>query len=389
LREETDNLRAALNWSFTSGGEQEAGRRMAVGLRSYWLMTGAFSDGRDWHEKARRVGSSAEVGPDAAEHAWAVYGAAILAVQQGDLPAAGPLLKEAAELASAFGDENLAAHVFDAQGIAAFYIGDVETARNRHEAALSHYERSGFPSAFALSSYARLASVCLLLLDIDRAIGLCEEYLCRCDETGEQWGRGTALWTRGAGRWLSQDFEGAVADALACLEIKEELGDLHTITMSFDLLAVCYAGLGDYERAAALYGAGDTFWELIGARAQMGPGYSNLRRGAGDTSRQRLGEEAYNAAYASGAALSLADAIAVARRQRPALGEPAEPARPLTPREREIAGLVAEGLGNREIAERLFLSKRTVDSHLEHIFTKLAITSRTQLANWVLEKRHR
>ena len=61
--------------------------------------------------------------------------------------------------------------------------------------------------------------------------------------------------------------------------------------------------------------------------------------------------------------------------------------KPLTRREKEIAGLVTDGLGNREIAERLFLSKRTVDSHLEHIFTKLGFTSRAQLASWLLERR--
>ena len=61
--------------------------------------------------------------------------------------------------------------------------------------------------------------------------------------------------------------------------------------------------------------------------------------------------------------------------------------KPLTRREREIAGLVADGLGNREIAQRLFLSKRTVDSHLEHIFTKLGFSSRSQLAGWVLERK--
>ena len=53
---------------------------------------------------------------------------------------------------------------------------------------------------------------------------------------------------------------------------------------------------------------------------------------------------------------------------------------PLTRREREIAELVTQGLGNREIAEQLVLAKRTVDSHIEHIFSKLGFTSRTQLA---------
>jgi DNA-binding NarL/FixJ family response regulator len=66
---------------------------------------------------------------------------------------------------------------------------------------------------------------------------------------------------------------------------------------------------------------------------------------------------------------------------------PGTEVRALTRREREIAGLVADGLGNREIAERLYLSKRTVDSHLEHIFGKLGFSSRTQLTAWVLERR--
>jgi non-specific serine/threonine protein kinase len=383
LREETDNLREALGWSLRTPGQEAAGLAMTVRLRTYWLMTGAFSEGRDWHEKARQVC------PETADHAWAVYGAAILAVQQGDLPTAGPLLQQAGELAAELRDEDLTAHVSDARGIAAFYIGDVETARALHEAAIASYEKNGFSEAFALSSYGRLASACLLLFDIDRAIGLCEEYLRRCDETGEQWGRGSALWVRGAARWLSQDLERAVRDALACLDIKEALGDLHTITMSFDLLAVCYTGLEDYERAAVLYGAGDKYWKLLGTPIKMGPGYVNIRRSAGDTALEHLGEEAYDAAYRHGTALTLAEAMAVARAQLPAIPRPAAPARPLTRREKEIAGLVAEGLGNREIAERLFLSKRTVDSHMEHIFAKLGFSSRTQLTNWVLEQPER
>jgi DNA-binding NarL/FixJ family response regulator len=59
----------------------------------------------------------------------------------------------------------------------------------------------------------------------------------------------------------------------------------------------------------------------------------------------------------------------------------------LTQRELEVADLVAEGLGNREIAVRLYLSKRTVESHVEHIFGKLGLSSRAQLATWVLAGR--
>ncbi len=54
-----------------------------------------------------------------------------------------------------------------------------------------------------------------------------------------------------------------------------------------------------------------------------------------------------------------------------------EPAQTLTPRETEVVQLVAEGLSNREISQRLFLSQATVKSHLVHIFTKLGVDSRT------------
>jgi non-specific serine/threonine protein kinase len=55
----------------------------------------------------------------------------------------------------------------------------------------------------------------------------------------------------------------------------------------------------------------------------------------------------------------------------------------LTSREREIAGLVAEGLSSREIAGRLVISKRTVDAHIEHIYGKLGVSSRVRPASWL------
>ena len=58
----------------------------------------------------------------------------------------------------------------------------------------------------------------------------------------------------------------------------------------------------------------------------------------------------------------------------------------LTSREREIAALVASGLSNREIADRLFISRRTVDAHVNHIYAKLRISSRVQLTIWVRDR---
>ena len=64
----------------------------------------------------------------------------------------------------------------------------------------------------------------------------------------------------------------------------------------------------------------------------------------------------------------------------PAAGVPVGRWDLLTAREREVAGLVAQGLTNRDIAARLVVSKRTVDAHLEHILSKLGYSSRVQVA---------
>jgi predicted ATPase/DNA-binding CsgD family transcriptional regulator len=383
---ETANLRVALDFSFTTPGEAPDGLRMTRALLPYWLMTGQFTEGRRWHDLALAAA------PESRDDPWAVFGAGVLAVQQGDFATGGPLLTRATGLAEATPDEDLAAHVTDARGMLAFYSGDLATAQAEFASALSVDERAGFGDPTALVTYARLASVCLLTFELDRAVRLCEECIRRCDELGEQWARGTALWTRGAARWLSGDNAAAVEDALACLRIKEPLGDLHTIAMSFDLLSVCLVATDEFERTAVLHGASEKLWTLLNAPALMGPAYAEIRKSAADTARNALGEERFDALAGRGYAMSLSVALTVAKGEVPA-APPADTAAPgtglkvLTRRELEIAGLVADGLGNREIAERLYLSKRTVDSHVEHIFSKLGFSSRAQLTAWVLERR--
>jgi DNA-binding CsgD family transcriptional regulator len=394
LAAQTANLRAALGFSFTEPGEAPAGLRMTRLLLPYWYMTGGFTEGRRWHELALAVN------PGSADHAWAVFGAGVLAVHQGDLARGGTLLTEAAALAEAAGDENLAAHVTDARGVLALRAGKLATARACHEAALASYRRIGFADPLALASYGRLVAVCLMTNEPDQADRLAEECLRRCAQLGEQWARGTALIARAGARWRAGDYPAAIEYALACLRAKEELGDLHTIAMCFDLLTTCLVSTGDLERAAVLRGAADTLWELLNAPVLVGPAYAQIRESHDATARAALGEERFAALRRHGAALPLPAALATARGEAPAVpagsalaGDGAWPggaagsaARPLTRREREIAGLVADGLGNREIAGRLFLSKRTVDSHIEHIFAKLSFSSRAQLASWFREQ---
>ena len=67
----------------------------------------------------------------------------------------------------------------------------------------------------------------------------------------------------------------------------------------------------------------------------------------------------------------------------PPSASPKPDANPLTPREREVARFVAQGLSNREIGKTLVISERTVDAHVQHILNKLGFNSRAQIAAWI------
>ena len=95
--------------------------------------------------------------------------------------------------------------------------------------------------------------------------------------------------------------------------------------------------------------------------------------------REALGEEYFHAAWAEGAALSTGEAIAFAQRGRGERRRPTSGWESLTPTEHDVVRLVTEGLPNKDIAARLFISPRTVQSHLTHVYTKLGFTSRVQL----------
>jgi len=134
---------------------------------------------------------------------------------------------------------------------------------------------------------------------------------------------------------------------------------------------------GNHENAARLFGAADAIRQRIGVVrfAVYQTGYD----AAIESLRDASGEGPFDAAWAQGADLSIEEAIAYAQRGRGERKRPNAGWESLTPAERDVVRLVSEGLGNKDIAARLFISPRTVQTHLTHVYTKLGLTSRVQL----------
>jgi DNA-binding CsgD family transcriptional regulator len=101
--------------------------------------------------------------------------------------------------------------------------------------------------------------------------------------------------------------------------------------------------------------------------------------------RARLGDDLYESAFAEGSVLSAEEALAYASRGRGERKRPAHGWASLTPAERDVTDLAARGLRNKDIAEKLFVTPATVKTHLAHVFAKLGVRTRAELAAFVAE----
>jgi predicted ATPase/DNA-binding CsgD family transcriptional regulator len=166
-------------------------------------------------------------------------------------------------------------------------------------------------------------------------------------------------------------------DAHGALVCAADVGAYLAIPDILECLAALAGDAGTHREAARLFGAAHAIRQRRGAvRFKISDaGYEASVAAL----RDALGEQDFASAWAEGAALSVEEAIAYAQRGRGKRKRPTSGWESLTPTERDVVRLVSEGLANNDIATRLFVSPRTVGTHLTHVYTKLGLTSRVQL----------
>ena len=308
------------------------------------------------HDEIRRV------------HSLAYQGVAL--AWQGDTgaaqAAAGAAVESAAELAAMSAGIAYAALV-----TAALAAGNVATALDASEAASQHL--SALPAAAGMQRV-DAARAALAGGDPVAARRLADDAV---STTRGGW-LIVALTTRARAAIALGEPEQAERDAHDALAIAASMQAYLGISEILECLATLADEAGSHREAARLFGAAAAIRERMGAvRFKV---YDAGYEASVAALRDAMGEKDFDSAWAEGAALSTEEAIAYAQRGRGQRKRPASGWASLTPTERDVVRLVSEGLANNDIATRLFVSPRTVQTHLTHVYTKLGLTSRVQLA---------
>ncbi|RHW29048.1 protein kinase [Nocardioides immobilis] len=384
LRRDLGNLAKALTISATDPDGPDRGLRAGADLLEFGLVESRFQRGRSWLDQVLESGSG-----DPSVRARALRSACLWAVMQGDVDAAARLLEEGRALVTGL-DPDAETLFVQAAGFVALFTGDPARAAQLLDEARRALAATGNERELAFCT-ALLALDYVLLGDLDGALEHHAVCLALTEPAGETWLRSWSIWCAGLALWARSDSTAAHELVTESLRLKRLLGEPLGIAVGLDTLA-WFTADGDPERASVLLGAAQNEWDRIDT-SQLLPGLGTPRSAATQTARSLLGEADFDLAVAHGRSLDQATAITVALDEEPTPTRPAgrtgtnrPPGSVLTRRERQIAKLVHEGLTNKEIAETLVISPRTVEAHVEHVLVKLGFTSRTQIAAWIGEQ---
>ncbi len=429
LDAERDNLRAVERQA-AARGDAETVVRLGAALWQFWMMQ---ADAAAARERVDAILALAAFTPRAPARAKALVGAGVLARLLGDFPAARALGEESLALARQLGDGRYVAVASYNLGRLAYLQGRYADARVLLEEALAIFRQLGHQPGVA-AALNRLGLLAFSEGDLAGARPLLEQGLAVARETGDASLLAAVLFNIGQCAHFGGDLEAARRLYEECRAINAARGDREDLSMVLHLLGHAVATQGDLPAARALYreslgiaraagnrrrlalllwtiatlAAAERDWErAVRLRASaaasaeaMGMVPARPMRQLWDAqlepAREALSEERLAAAEAQGRSMAIEQAVDEALAW---FAEPESPAqvsaRPgreeppgrvgLTPREQEVAALIARGLTNRQIAAELVIAEGTAANHVKHILARLDLDSRVQIASWAIE----
>ena len=375
---ERANLWTALDFCLSDSGEAEAGAAICGDLWVYWAAQGPATDVR------RVLAALLELvpAPDRSRGAL-LWISAFFFSQSGDQSTAIWSATEALAIGQATSDPELVGWSLQGLGVAAYLERrwDDTIAYGTESINLARTMASPF---LALSATVLLAVGRTFRGELDEGIALATDGLRQSEALGETWQRATLLQFLAVATLHRGEPADADQQARQCLEMKRDLGDLTGMASAVEALASIAMALGAGERTATLLGAADAMWRSIPISIRE-PGADHDRAGA--DARAAVGGAHFEAAYRAGLQMTRDEVVDYALEVRPSVtrrpnAETLLTDGPLSRREMEVAELIADGATNAQVAARLFISERTVESHVASIFNKLGVDTRLKIARW-------
>jgi predicted ATPase/DNA-binding CsgD family transcriptional regulator len=413
LEREHDNLRQALRFLLAYDGP--AALALAASLWRFWLLRGHLAEGRRLLESALDVGADSP--PDV--HARALLGAGTIAHYLGELDAAATRCGESLALATEQDDRAGVAAALSGLALVARTSGDATRGQELYREALEIHRELGDEAGEA-RTIERLANAYWFDLDDAAAKPLFEETLeiaRRLGDTrtaaaalqglawialgqddpraaealhseayelfrelGDRWSVGRAQYGLGCVALARRRVDDARPRLLEAVAIFEDLGDDKMLSSCLVFLARVAVLEGRLEAAGRLLGAAE------GTRSASGASWRPLVYGEYvrllDVVCAALGTDACEAGWSIGRSQPHGRTVAGYCEETEIVGA----AEGLTARESEVLRLVASGLTDAEVAERLFLSVRTVHAHLRSVYRKLGVGSRSAATRYAVEQ---
>jgi predicted ATPase/DNA-binding NarL/FixJ family response regulator len=426
LEDEYHNICAALVWAQESD-QIEVGLRIAIAIYQFWTIRDYVEEGLTWMERllARVAQAREPVSPTV--HANSLAYAAFLAGFRGKTSAQMEYGREAAVIAEAAGEEGKPALVWAlaAQAFGARAVGDYRAELSLGMQGIQLLRELG--NRFQLGLTLSITSFSAMALgDYGTAHAMLDEALPLLREVGNPYRIAMALNFSGDLARCEQNYAAAQPAYEESVNLLRKLDAPRDLASALHNLGHTCLHQGDVERAQALFGESMTIqlaqrntpgmaecligfaalasWRDLSAAAArllaaaVAIGGQRIASAWAATRmeyehylalvRSSLTEAELLAELAAGRAFSLEQAIEYAQNLplRPTVSVAIrENLDDLSQREREVAALIARGRTNGEIADDLVVSKRTVETHIAHILSKLGFTNRAQIVRWAIE----